>query len=367
MEYGESQKAPDEVRLERGPYHLRKTLVSARISYSSPYLIEILDGDPYLTTEKGDRIAKVDFPPIPRYYSMTFEDGSLYSEIVSLVGWGHRAFSTLLRKCGLWNLELECKFCDLNANYRALKRRGQPYTLKKNLKKVGEVLRAIFLEQPEDEPRRQAYILTRGSILNKKGSYAYLTFYMQYVEAIKGVLGNRWPCIFQTAAKDKESLKQLKNSGVDCLHSNFEVWDESLFRVLCPGKEKFIGAKEWIKRTIDAVDVFGEGLVTPGFVAGVEMCKPYGFEKVEDAVRSTVQGMEYLMSHGVIPRPAHWCIEPLSALRGNPIPPLEYFVQIDRAWYELWEKYKMPALCGFRDMGPGKSVNQNSAFLGMGS
>lgn len=66
MEYGESQKAPDEVRLERGPYHLRKTLVSARISYSSPYLIEILDGDPYLTTEKGDRIAKVDFPPIPR-------------------------------------------------------------------------------------------------------------------------------------------------------------------------------------------------------------------------------------------------------------------------------------------------------------
>jgi hypothetical protein len=367
MKHEESRKAPDELRLEGGTYGLRKTLVSARTSYTSPYLIDILEEDFCLTSDGEDRIAKVVFPPIPKYYSMTFDDGSLYSEIVPLVGWGHRAFSTLLRKCGLWNLDLECKFCDLNANYRALKKEGRPYTLKKNVEKVVEVLKVIFLEQPEDEPRRETYILTGGSILSKKGSYADLSFYTEYVEKIKGTLGNRWPCILQTAAKDKESLKQLENSGVDCYHSNFEVWDENLFKVLCPGKEKFVGRKEWIERTIDAVDVFGEGCVTPGFVAGVEMCKPYGFEKVEDAVKSTVQGMNYLMSHGVIPRPAHWCIEPLSALNGNPIPPLEYFIEIDRAWYELWEKYKLPALCGYRDMGPGKSVNQNSAFLDMGS
>lgn len=39
---------------------------------------------------------------------------------------------------------------------------------------------------------------------------------------------------------------------------------------------------------------------------------------------------------------------------------------IDRAWYQLWEKCKLPALCGYRDMGPGRSVYQQSAILDMG-
>jgi hypothetical protein len=238
--------------------------------------------------------------------------------------------------------------------------------LKKSVHKVVEVMKAIFLDKPADEPNRYCFILTGGSVMSRKGEYADVKFYTAYVKAIKEAIGNRWICHSQAAALDKEGLKRMKDAGVDCYQPNFEVWDERLFKALCPGKEKFIGREEWIKRTIDAVSVFGEGWVTPAFVAGVEMCKPYGFENVDDAVKSTTEGLDFLMSHGVLPRADHWCIEPLSALKNNPIVPLKYFVEVDWAWYSLWEKHKLPQIPGYRDMGPGKSVYQQSGILDIG-
>jgi len=367
MKQGESLKAPDEFRVEGGPYELRKTNIRGTIDYESPYLIDVVDGEPWLTDDANEKIGRVSFPPVPKYYSMAFEDETRYAEIVPVVGWGTRAFSTLLRNCSLWNFDLQCKFCDLNANYEALKKQGRPYTLKKSVDKVVEVMKTIFLDQPEDEPRRLCYILSGGSVISGKGSYVDVKFYAQYVEAIKAAIGDRWPCHLQTAALDREGLKRLKDAGVDCYHPNLEVWDARLFKLLCPGKEKFIGREEWIKRTIDAVNVFGEGWVTPAFVAGIEMSAPHGFENVHDAIRSTSEGLDFLMSHGVLPRADHWCIEPLSGLAGNPIIPLKYFVELDRVWYQLWEKHKLPQIPGYRDMGPGKSVYQQSAILDMGS
>lgn len=366
MEQEESLKAPDEFRIEAGPYELRKTNVRCTISYDSPYIIDVVDGEAWLTSDGGVKIAKVSFPPIPKYYSKTFEDGSRYAEIVPIVGWGTRAFCTILRNCGLWSFGLECKFCDFNANYEALKKQGRSYTLKKPIDKVVEAVKAIFLDKPEDEPNRYCLILSGGSVMTKKGDYVDVKFYTEYVRAIREAIGNRWIVHLQTAALDKEGCKAIKDAGVDVYHPNIEVWDERLFKTLCPGKEKFIGREEWINRTIDAVNVFGEGWVTPAFVAGVEMCKPYGFEKVEDAVKSTSEGWDFLMSHGVLPRPDHWCIEPLSALKDSPKVPLQYFVEIDRAWYTLWEKHKLPQIPGYRDMGPGKSVYQQSGILDMG-
>jgi len=366
MKYDESLKAPDEFRMEAGPYDLRKTNVRATISYASPYLIDVLDGEVWLTSDNGEKIGKVSFPPVPKYYSKVFEDGTHYAEIVPVVGWGTRAFCTILRNCALWNFDLQCKFCDLNANFKALKAQGRSYTLRKSVDKVVEAMKAIFLDKPEDEPNKYCFILSGGSVMTGKGEYADVKFYAEYVKAIKEAIGNRWICHLQTAALGREGLKRLKDAGVDCYHPNIEVWDEGLFKTLCPGKEKFIGRDEWIKRTIDAVHVFGEGWVTPAFVAGVEMCKPYGFENVDDAIKSTTEGLDFLMSHGVLPRADHWCIEPLSGLSQSPAPPLKYFVELDRAWYRLWEKHKLPQIPGYRDVGPGRSVYQQSGILDMG-
>src|SRR5205823_1082483 len=93
----------------------------------------------------------------------------------------------------------------------------------------------------------------------------------------------------------------------------------------------------------DAVEVFGPGAVQPSFVSGVEMARPHGFQSVAEAVTSSSAGFEYLMSRGILPRPQQWRREPSTALckeAEQPPVPLEFYIQLTRNWYELYQKYR---------------------------
>ena len=119
-----------------------------------------------------------------------------------------------------------------------------------------------------------------------------------------------------------------------------EVWDEKLFKWICPGKDKHIGYDEWIRRTIRAVDFWGRGRVHPNFVLGVEMAKPHGFDDVSSALKSTLGGWDFLMSHGVLPRYNLWTLEAGSAFENHPAPPLEFFVEAQKGYAELRWKHR---------------------------
>ena len=69
------------------------------------------------------------------------------------------------------------------------------------------------------------------------------------------------------------------------------------------------------------------------------MAQPHGFKDVSSAVKSTAGGWDYLMSHGVLPRYNQWYIESGSALAGHPPPPLEYFIEVQKAYTELRWKH----------------------------
>jgi len=116
------------------------------------------------------------------------------------------------------------------------------------------------------------------------------------------------------------------------------------------------------------VDVMGEGGVSPNMVSGIEMAQPWGFSTVEDAIRSTREGFEYLMSRGVLPHLDTWCIEPGTTLEGHPPIPLDFLIQADLAWYETWRKYKLPPFAGYGPMGggPGVAVYGNTASVDLG-
>jgi len=116
---------------------------------------------------------------------------------------------------------------------------------------------------------------------------------------------------------------------------------------------------------VDSVDIFGEGNVCPNLVPGVEMAQPYGFKDIASALKSTTEGLEYLMSRGVVVRLNQWNISPLSALAGNPAIPLEYFIRLDQAWCEIWTKYNLPLPRSLGQIGPGAANWFNSAMLDM--
>ena len=115
--------------------------------------------------------------------------------------------------------------------------------------------------------------------------------------------------------------------------------------------------------------VFGEGNVAPTFVSGCELAQPCGFEKWQDAVKSMQEAWDHLMSHGVTPRSSSWVIEPNSVLGqyDQPPIPLEYYIEVDIAWYDTWEKYHLPPIRSWTPMGPGRCLGVNSGHLDMGS
>jgi hypothetical protein len=187
-------------------------------------------------------------------------------------------------------------------------------------------------------------MISGGTTLTKVDGLNEYDFCLHYVDATKEAIGGRWPICLQTAQKPVEVAKRYKTAGVDAHETNLEVWDERLFNILCPGKAIHIGCDRWIKLMLDEVDVFGEGNITPCFVEGVEVCQPWGFKTIDKAVKSTAEGWDFLMSHGVIPRPNLWVGSPKSGLKGNVPPPPEFFVRMDLTWYELWHKYTLPPL-----------------------
>ncbi len=368
MKRQEFLKAPEEFKFKGGPYNLRPTNNKTCIEKpeKTPYKIDLIDGKLQILWE-NNYLGDLELRNKPPYYRHSLPDGTPYSDIAACNFWGYLSFCTILRNCQYWGTKEECVFCDINTNARKQSKTGRPFMVHKSVEDVVTVFDTIF--NKEREPENHTIILTGGAVTNSIGHKDNIHFYEQYIRAIREKIGHRWAIHLQTTALTKEECRILKEAGVDAHHSNIEVWDKEKFNIYCPGKAKFVGRDEWIKRVCDSVEIFGEGCVCPTLVTGAEMARPWGFEKWQDAVKSMQECWEYLMSRGVTPRSSSWVIEPNSALGkyDQPVIPLEYYIEIDIAWYETWKKYKLPPLRNFTPMGPGRCLSVNSAHLDMGS
>ncbi len=163
----------------------------------------------------------------------------------------------------------------------------------------------------------------------------------------------------------RDSLERYRDYGVKIYHPNYEVWDARLFRIICPGKERYVGREEWHRRILDATEVFGPRFVIPNFVAGVEMARPFGFRTVDEAIASTVEGLDWFMSRGVTPRFTTWCPEPATPLgRDNPEgAPLEYHVRLLEAYREALGRHGLRPPPGYGTAGAGNAVFSVSSFM----
>jgi len=371
MKKKEFIKAPECFKFSGGPYDLKSTNNKTCLESpnKTPYKVDFVDGKLQLFWE-NNYLADVELRNKPPYYRHTLPDGTPYSDVAASVFWGYLTFCTILRSCQYWGAKEECVFCDINKNARKQAKTGRPFLIHKKIDEVVTVLDTIF--NKEREPINHSILFTGGAIyreaqqLQGKGN---IEFYAEYIRAVREKIGSRWAIHLQTTALTKEDCKFLKDAGVNCHHANIEIWDKDKFNIYCPGKAAKVGRDEWIKRVCDSVDVFGEGCVVPTFVSGCELAKPWGFEKWEEGVKSMKEAWDYLMSHGVTPRSSSWVIEPNSVLGQyeQPPVPLEYYIEVDIAWYETWKKYNLPPIYNFTPMGLGRSLSINSGHLDMGS
>lgn len=358
MQEHEANRSPEEIKLTNGVYNLLPTIVSVRVSPSSPYKVELVENKICLLCE-GVLLADVEFPPIPEYYSQELSSGKKISQIAPAIEWGYLVYLTVYRLCQYWGKDEECRFCDLNENYRQQKEQGREYTAVKSVEDIQEAMEIIS----KHDTVTKAYTVTGGSITTNLQGMKEGEFYARYAEAIEKKLSGRWISKAVVQALPKDEVWMLKQSGYQIYHPNYEVWDKKIFDWICPGKERYVGQQEWVKRILDAAAIFGERQVIPNFVGGVEMAQPLGFQDIDQAINSTKEGLDFFMSHGIIPRFTTWCPEPTSDLGYQAGPPLEYFIKLLFAWRETFEKYKLLPPPGYGKPGVGNAEFSVSAFM----
>jgi hypothetical protein len=352
------QRPPEEIALSDGPWGLRRTIVSVRVNPASPYRV---DGELRLSLD-GLELADVTLPPMPEYYRHALSNGKTVMETAPTIEWGYLIYLTVLRLCQYFGAHEECGFCDINHNWRQHKKAGRPYT---GVKPVEDVLEALELIDRYDDGHTHAYTLTGGSVTSTVDGLPEAEFYGRYAQAIEDRFPGRWIGKVVAQALPREDAQRFKDYGVSIYHPNYEVWDKRLFSLISPGKQRYVGREEWHRRILDAAEIFGPSHVIPNFVAGVEMARPFGFESISEAIASTVEGLDYFMSHGVTPRFTTWCPEPTTPLgRANPDgAPLEYHVRLLGAYREALRRHGLAPPPGYGEPGVGRAVFSVSSFM----
>lgn len=357
----ENLRAPEEIALVGGREGFRRTIVSVRIHPDSPYQVVVSGGALELQAD-GTPVCGVELQDTPPYYQRTLRSGKPITEMAPTIEWGYLVYLTVYRKCQYFGFQEECRFCDINENFRQQRAAGRPY---QTVKEIDDVLEALAVIDEEDRERRsQALTITGGSITRHLRGRDEGGFYLEYARAIGERFPERWIMKLVIQALRQEELRPFRDAGVRIYHPNYEVWDPRLFPHICPGKEAWIGRDEWMRRILDAAEVFGPSCVIPNFVAGVEMAKPWGFDTVEEALRSTGEGLEHFMSRGVVPRFTVWCPEPLSVLGRDQGPaPLAYHVGLLELWRDIHRSHDLPVPPGYGPPGAGRAVFSVSSFM----
>ncbi len=373
FQHNEPLRAPESISLHGGPYGLRGALTIGQIlNPKSPYVVDVVDGRVQFCAREGDSLvplAGVEEPgPTPEYWSRRFEDGELMCHQAG-PGW-----VTAFNLCQYWGPKEECIFCNINSSAPEARRRGEvgrrPY---KDHQRVGLALEEQYHRCTWPAGTKPDWVrITGGQITSKLAGLAEADFYLQYVDAIVESIGEVWPINLAMTPQPQESAKRLREHGVHTRSVNFEVWDRELFKFVCPGKERYVGRDEWLRRSLGEIEVFGVGgHVSPRFCAGIEVIKPWGFDTIAEGLQSTREGLEFFMSHGAVPRPVSLRIEQGTALGRlvgfDAYPAVDYFIQLDMIWYELWQKYR-PGHVDARDpIGPGINRYAYNAAEDMGA
>ena len=356
-------RPPEEIALLGGPDGLRRTIISVRVNPDSPYRVAAGEGEELGLTLDGRPVADVELPPMPEYYRHTLANGKTVLETAPTIQWGYLIYLTVLRLCQYFGAKEECRFCDINHNWRQHKREGRPYT---GIKPVEDVLEALaIIDRHDAEGTSRAYTLTGGSITGRVDGLAEADFYGRYARAIEDRFPGRWIGKVVAQALPRSDVQRYRDHGISIYHPNYEVWDERLFRLICPGKERYVGRAEWHRRILDAAEVFGPRHVIPNFVAGVEMARPFGFETVDEAIASTAEGLDFFMSRGITPRFTTWCPEPATPLGhdNREGAPLLYHVRLLEAYRERLAAHGLQPPPGYGPAGPGRAVFSVSSFM----
>ena len=302
-------KLPSAIRLSSN-YRIGVTY-----KHDARYKVEHENGK-YFLLDGNNLIDEITFVEKPKFYKEKTSDGILMKTIANEIG-KTKITVAYSNECALKDKGLDCKFCNINATKsRFADLQGIQW---KSAKQIAETYAKAREEGYE------SITITGGFIPERRE----VEYYIDVAEAIQDITGlsdfGGTACV--GAPTDLSVIEKYKEAGYRAISSNMEIWDENIFKTICPGKEQLCGGRQnWINALKHEVEVFGKGNVRSFFVAGIEP-------------KSTLlEGIEYLAELGVVAIPLHWLPNPGSALEGHRAPTPEWFLDLDLKTYSILKK-----------------------------
>lgn len=320
-------KLPASVRL---PSNYR---VGITYKEDAPFHIELEDGT-YVLYDKKKPLYEVGFVEKPLYFNKKTSDGVRMNTIAQEVG-KTKLTVAYSNECALKDKGLDCKFCNINATKsRFADLQGIAW---KSAKQIAETVKEAYKEG------YQRVTITGGFIPERRE----VEYYIDVAETIRDLTGledfGGTACV--GAPEDLSVIEKYKEAGYSAISTNMEVWDENIFKTICPGKDQMCGGrKNWINALKKEVEVFGKGNVRSFFVAGIEP-------------KSTLlEGIEYLASIGVVAIPLHWIPNPGSELEGHRAPQADWYQDLYLKTYHILKKNGLTHLDYYRSANAENSI-----------
>jgi len=298
--------------------------VTEKFTASSPYVLHREDGA-YLIRrhgpghERSEVVARVHLAPRPGWYDRLTSTGKPMTSIGTLQGTYLGVYPA--RVCDYWKEKprVNCHFCSVGLNL------GVDDA---NEKSVAEVLEVV---QAARAGSRITYVDFNTGHYEGDTYLDILEPYIRRIKAETGLLvGVQTPPHHDLGRYDR-----LRDMGVNRASFCFEIFDETIFRKVCPGKDREYG----LKRYLDAVAYCGRMGRTRGgdpWVANGEIIA--GLEPPESSIRA----IDWITSVGAVPTV---CVfRPLAGtdMEDEAPPRTEDLVPVFRRLYEACMERRLP-------------------------
>jgi len=303
----------------------------------NPYRVDHRDGRFWLV-DRGESVETVELWPKPIYYDRETSSGIPMKYVVTARPQRLNIFQS--SACHFWGNGKGCLFCDINTHGKQQKAElGIPTRLEP--RDVSETIR----EALKEPGRFTSICLTAGT--DFRGPELFDREVDHYIEILQAVgehfRTRRFPSqLIGTAFTEKQLARLYEQTGLTSYTTDLEVLNERVFQWVCPGKAEKVGYREWKRRLLSAVGIFGRGNVGTGLVGGVELARPHGFATEKDALAATLEEAEDLASQGVTTVYIVWVPRPGSFFRDQSNASLKFYLGLAQGLHRLRVKYRLP-------------------------
>ena len=303
---------PNEIIAE---YNGNKIRIETRSNKNSKFTLYIKNDSLYLNYEDIEINIIVD--KLPNFLNKLSPLGVPLKKYVNIMGKDCLRIYPKLH-CDFDRPDIKCKFCGVNA-------------IKDSLNDdvlLSEYLWAFDIANEEYKPN---YIfMSTGTHFNIE-EYVFFEKLIKEIKKRKNGTILLKNTVFVPAQNIPLNLiNKFYNIGLGMISINIEIWDEILFKDLCPGKEKIFGRDKYIEMFDTLCSRYEKGFVKTNFVLGLE------------SIGTLKEGIEYLakkgcFSSGTIFYPTPGAILNKDYQNKN----IDYYIEVYKFIYEMAKKYDL--------------------------